>query len=167
MSTYFCFFQNDLKVILSSWELKLYFSSKLFQSSKSNLSINTVSMHSRFTVSMFAYVKSYRLPRSVQPVRLPSSINILTPLSGFECVVFWGTCHTVWWITYSIPRLRWEAFRVVMCHGPDLVYVPGAVEHSVTGKGNLGCSGVAVAMESCQFLCWKIFFVSMPAELRI
>lgn len=90
MSTYFWFFQNDLKVIQSSWELKLYFSSKLFQSSKSNLSINTVSMHSRFTVSLFAYVKSYRLPRSVQPVRLPSSINILTPLSGFECVCVLG-----------------------------------------------------------------------------
>lgn len=90
MSTYFCFFQNDLKVIQSSWELKLYFSSKLFQSSKSNLSINTVSMHSRFTVSLFAYVKNYQLPRLAQPVRLPSSINILTPLSGFESVCVLG-----------------------------------------------------------------------------
>lgn len=82
MSLYFFtfFFQNDLEVIQSSWELKLYFAIKLFQSSKPNLSINTVSMHSKFTVSLFAYVKSYPVPRSAQPVRLRSSINILTPL---------------------------------------------------------------------------------------
>lgn len=37
----------------------------------------------------------------------------------------------------------------LMCHRPDLVNVPGTVEHSVTGKCILGCSAVVIAMEGC------------------
>lgn len=49
---------------------------------------------------------------------------------------------------YSILSLRWEAFGVVICHRPDLANVPGAVEHSVTGKNVLGCSSIAIMIES-------------------
>lgn len=70
-------------------------------------------------------------------------------------------------MAYSILSLRWEAFGVVICHRPDLANVPGTVELSVTGKNILGCSSVAVVIESCRLLYWTVFFVNVIAELRV